>query len=224
MEPLKDPLGDRYVPSVKPPPALPLARKLLLPNETATSIGAPDWKVLREHLNLEGKLNLEDLLDVTRAVTAMHRAEPNVLKLKDPLVIVGDLHGQYYDLLKMLDVGGLPGQTQYVFLGDYVDRGSFSTEVVMLLYSLKLNFPQQIWLLRGNHECRQMTEFFNFQAECEHKYNMEVYDCMMESFDALPIACIVNGKFLSLHGGISPEMRTLDTLSQFDRFLEPPRQ
>lgn len=69
-----------------------------------------------------------------------------------------------------------------------------------------------------------MTEFFNFQAECEHKYNMAIYDAMMESFDALPISCVVNGKFLALHGGISPEMRTLDSLSSFDRFVEPPRQ
>jgi serine/threonine-protein phosphatase 2B catalytic subunit len=123
----------------------------------------------------------------------------------------------------MLDVGGNPNKTKYLFLGDYVDRGSFSCEVVMLLYSLKLNFPSTIYMLRGNHECRQMTQFFNFRTECLYKYDQETYDLFMESFDALPISCLVNDKFLALHGGISPELKTLNDLKNLQRFQEPPR-
>lgn len=83
---------------------------------------------------------------------SMLKKEPNLLKLKDPVTVVGDIHGQYYDFVKMLDVGGDPENTKYLFLGDYVDRGSFSVEVVLLVYSIKLNYPKTVFLLRGNHE------------------------------------------------------------------------
>lgn len=82
----------------------------------------------------------------------MLKKEPNLLKLKDPVTVVGDIHGQFYDFVKMLDVGGDPENTKYLFLGDYVDRGSFSVEVVLLVYSIKLNYPKTVFLLRGNHE------------------------------------------------------------------------
>jgi serine/threonine-protein phosphatase 2B catalytic subunit len=82
----------------------------------------------------------------------MLKKEPNLLKLKDPVTVVGDIHGQYYDFVKMLDVGGDPENTKYLFLGDYVDRGSFSVEVVLLVYAVKLNYPKTVFLLRGNHE------------------------------------------------------------------------
>lgn len=123
--------------------------------------------------------------------------------------MVGDIHGQFYDMVKMLEVGGKPENIKYLFLGDYVDRGSFSLEVLLVLYSLKLNYSKTIFMLRGNHECRQMTSFFNFRSEVLYKYDAELYDLIMESFDALPLSCLVNGKFLALHGGISPSLKSV---------------
>jgi serine/threonine-protein phosphatase 2B catalytic subunit len=149
--------------------------------------------------------------------------EPNLVRLDDPVTLVGDIHGQFYDLLKLLEIGGSPDRTKFIFLGDYVDRGSYSIEVVLLLYAIKVCYPDTVILLRGNHECRQMTTFFNFRNECMVKYDIEVYDCFMESFDCMPLAAILNNKFLIVHGGISPELKTLDDLDRITRFVEPPR-
>jgi len=166
----------------------------------------------------------ELLLQLITKVSDIFSSEPNLLKLKDPITVVGDLHGQYYDFVKMLEVGGSPGETQYIFLGDYVDRGSYSIEVLALLFSLKINFPKRIWMLRGNHESRQMTAFFNFRDECEYKFDTSVYDAIMDALDTLPLAATINGKFIAVHGGLSPDVAKLKDINAVDRFHEPPRE
>lgn len=109
-------------------------------------------------------------------------------------------------------------------MGDYVDRGIFSMEVVILLFALKLNYPESLLLLRGNHECRNMTQHFTFREEAINKYDEEVYNLTMEVFDALPLAAVVNKKYLAVHGGISPELKKLDNFEKIDRFKEPPTE
>jgi serine/threonine-protein phosphatase 2B catalytic subunit len=147
-----------------------------------------------------------------------------LLKLSDPITVVGDIHGQYWDLMKLFEVGGPPGELQYIFLGDYVDRGSFSVEVVATLFALKICHPKRVRMLRGNHESRQMTSFFNFREECEYKYDINVYDAIMDSFDTLPLAATINGKFLCVHAGLSPELPNLKAINGVNRFQEPPRE
>ena len=183
----------------------------------------PDWRLLKDHLHKEGRVSKDVCHKVLRDTLALFKKEPNLMKLQDPVTVVGDLHGQFFDTVKMLDVGGNPENTKYLFLGDYVDRGSFSVEVSLLLFALKLNYTKTIFMLRGNHECRQMTSFFNFRAEVLNKYDEETYDLFMETFDALPIGCIVNNRFLALHGGLSPDLKTIEDLNKIERNIEPPR-
>jgi serine/threonine-protein phosphatase 2B catalytic subunit len=136
MEPLPDPIDDRVMKDVLPPPQKPLAHSKIYPKKN----GVPDWKVLRDHLAREGRLEKADLLELINTFIGVMKTEPNIVRIQDPVTVVGDIHGQYYDLLKLLEVGGNPEDTQYLFLGDYVDRGAFSIEVIILLYSLKVNF------------------------------------------------------------------------------------
>ena len=110
----------------------------------------------------------------------------------------------------MLTKVGDPANINYLFLGDYVDRGVFGIEVCVLLFCMKQNYPKSVILLRGNHESRNMTETFTFREEVLTHYDIEVYEQFMEIFDALPIACQVSKKYLAMHGGISPEMDSLD--------------
>lgn len=143
--------------------------------------------------------------------------------LTDPVTVFGDIHGQYYDLLKALSIGGDILSTKYLFLGDYVDRGIFSVEVLTLLLAMKINFPNTVFLLRGNHETRLMTQTFNFKTECIAKYDQDIYHFFMDFFDTLPLSAVINGKFIALHGGISPDLNYLQDMNKVYRFMEPPK-
>jgi serine/threonine-protein phosphatase 2B catalytic subunit len=158
----------------------------------------PNMIKLRDHLVGQGRLSSDLVLKIIGMVISILKTEPNILRISPPTNIVGDIHGQFYDLLTIFSLGGSPENFQYLFMGDFVDRGLFSFECVCYLFSLKIKYPNRVFLLRGNHESRHLTKFFTFKDECLNKANEIVYDQFMQAFDSLPVACILDNKFCKI--------------------------
>ena len=125
----------------------------------------PDWKVLKDFMTREGKISKDQMMRLLNQTLEMFKKESNLVQIPEPICVVGDIHGQYSDLLNMISKAGEPGSLNYLFLGDYVDRGIFGIEVCVLLFSIKLNQSKSVIMLRGNHESRNMTETFTFREE-----------------------------------------------------------
>lgn len=153
------------------------------------------------------------------------KLESNVAVVKAPVTIVGDVHGQYHDLLEMFQIAGPCPSTNFLFLGDYVDRGFFSVETVLTIIAIKVRFPDRITLIRGNHESRQITQVYGFYDECLRKYGSpRVWQYVTDLFDFLPLAAIVQDKLFCTHAGLSPSLDTLESIRALSRFEEVPHE
>eukprot|EP01080_Neovahlkampfia_damariscottae_P000006 gene6-4257_t len=148
---------------------------------------------------------------------------PNVQTLSSPVTICGDVHGQFYDLVELFKVGGEIPETNYLFMGDFVDRGFYSVETFLLLLALAVRYPDRITLLRGNHESRQITQVYGFYDECLRKYgSVNVWRYCTDVFDYLCLAAIVDDQVFAVHGGLSPSISSIDQIKKIDRKQEVP--
>merc|ERR1719420_1467669 len=144
--------------------------------------------------------------------------ESNVQPVKCPVTVCGDIHGQFHDLQELFRIGGRCPDTNYLFMGDYVDRGYYSVETVTLLVALKVRFKDRIFILRGNHESRQITQVYGFYDECLRKYgSANVWKLFTDLFDYFPITGCIENQVFCLHGGLSPQLDTLDQVMALDR-------
>lgn len=156
---------------------------------------------------------------------------------------VGDIHGQYTDLLRLFEYGGFPPEANYLFLGDYVDRGKQSLETICLLLAYKIKYPENFFLLRGNHECASINRIYGklqilikrkkswylilnfisgFYDECKRRYNVKLWKTFTDCFNCLPIAAIIDEKIFCCHGGLSPDLQSMEQIRRIMRPTDVP--
>ena len=164
----------------------------------------------------EGQIPSEETVkDLINKAKEIFINEDNVQAVTAPVTVCGDIHGQFYDLLELFDIGGKCPDTNYLFMGDYVDRGDQSIETLCLLLCLKVRYPTRIFLTRGNHESSEITQLYGFYDECIKKYNNA--NIWKELFNLLPLAAIIDNKIFCLHGGLSPDLKTIDEIRELER-------
>jgi len=143
--------------------------------------------------------------------------QPTFLELETPITVCGDTHGQYPDLLRLFDLGGYPPDTNYLFLGDYVDRGEQSIETISLLLAYKIKYEENFFILRGNHECASINRMYGFYDECKRRYNIKIWKNFVDLFNCLPIAACIDDKIFLVHGGLSPELKNIEDIKKIMR-------
>ncbi|EDV46164.1 serine/threonine-protein phosphatase beta isoform isoform X2 [Drosophila erecta] len=148
--------------------------------------------------------------------------QPILLELEAPLIICGDIHGQYTDLLRLFEYGGFPPAANYLFLGDYVDRGKQSLETICLLLAYKIKYPENFFLLRGNHECASINRIYGFYDECKRRYNVKLWKTFTDCFNCLPVAAIIDEKIFCCHGGLSPDLQGMEQIRRLMRPTDVP--
>ncbi|KAG0281689.1 hypothetical protein BGZ95_000542 [Linnemannia exigua] len=154
-------------------------------------------------------LKNSEILAICQSARDVLLSQPTLIELNAPVKIVGDIHGQYTDLLRLFEMCGFPPSANFLFLGDYVDRGRMSLETILLLFCYKIKYPENFFLLRGNHECANVTKVYGFYDECKRRASIKMWKAFVDVFNCLPIAAIVANKIFCVHGGLSPSLATM---------------
>lgn len=153
--------------------------------------------------------------------------QPTLLRLSPSVKIVGDIHGQFHDLIRIFNSCGYPPYTNYLFLGDYVDRGYKSLETILLLLCYKIKYPENFFMLRGNHESANITKIYGFYDECKRRLPLisgshKLWKNFIDVFNTLPIAATINDKIFCIHGGLSPDLHDLKQIENIKRPTDIP--
>lgn len=167
----------------------------------------------KQHIQFQVK----DVQQILEYAQEDFKQEPTLLNLSSEITIVGDLHGNINDLLRIFTECGYPPKTRYLFLGDYVDRGENSLEVFLLLVSLKLRYPDCIYMLRGNHETEVLTTGYGFKSEVVRRLKPSVYTMFLDTFHYLPIAAVVDNKIFCVHAGIARDVKRLSQIAELEK-------
>jgi len=163
-----------------------------------------------------------EITAICQAAREVFLSQPTLIELSPPVKIVGDVHGQYTDLIRLFEMCGFPPSANYLFLGDYVDRGKQSLETILLLLCYKVKYPENFFLLRGNHECANVTRVYGFYDECKRRCNIKVWKTFIDVFNCLPIAAVVASKIFCVHGGLSPSLNSMDDIRKIARPTDVP--
>mmetsp|Transcript_40950 Transcript_40950/g.81459 ORF Transcript_40950/g.81459 Transcript_40950/m.81459 type:complete len:306 (-) Transcript_40950:295-1212(-) len=165
----------------------------------------------------------EDLIvKIVRAAREIFINQPMLLEVRAPINICGDTHGQYSDMLRLFEIGGFPPESNYLFLGDYVDRAKQSIEVITLALCYKIKYPESFFLLRGNHECASLNRIYGFYDECKRRYSVKLWRIFADCFNCMPVAAVVEDKILCMHGGLSPDLDHLSQIFDINRPTDVP--
>ena len=180
-----------------------------------------------------------EIVAICQAAREIFLNQPTLIELSPPVKIVGDVHGQYSDLIRLFEMCGFPPSANYLFLGDYVDRGKQSLETILLLLCYKIKYPENFFLLRGNHECANVTRgavrdlipmsgsntfvtVYGFYDECKRRCDIKTWKRFIDVFNCLPIVAIVASKIFCVHGGLSPSLYTMEDIKRIQRPTDVP--
>eukprot|EP00270_Netrium_digitus_P000145 TRINITY_DN10163_c0_g1_i1.p1 TRINITY_DN10163_c0_g1~~TRINITY_DN10163_c0_g1_i1.p1 ORF type:complete len:491 (-),score=96.34 TRINITY_DN10163_c0_g1_i1:178-1650(-) len=187
-------------------------------------------KKLMEDFRNQKKLHRKYAFQILLQIRDYFKSQPTLVDVTIPdkkhFTVCGDIHGQFYDLLNIFSLNGLPSDDNpYLFNGDFVDRGSFSVECIFTLFAFKCLYPNGLFLSRGNHESKSMNKIYGFEGEVKSKFNETMVDLFTEVFCCLPLAHVLNGRVFVVHGGLfSKDGVTLDDIRGIHRFQEPPEE